>query len=76
MTKIVVDDISAKIVVESIKKYIPISKNYGRKYKEIYTNQVKQVLVDIFSVFSIRIEGRGISTIFRLSIVYVFCWVL
>ena len=52
MTRIVVDDISTKIVAEIIKKYIPISKNYGRKYKEIYINQVKQVLSRyFFSVF-------------------------
>ena len=38
-----VDDILAKI-------------RYGRKYKEIYANQVNQV--DAFSVFSVRIVGR------------------
>ena len=61
-----VDDISAKI-------------RYGRKYKEIYTNQVNQVLNGcFFSIFSEN-YGRGIS-VFLLSIMHVFCisscWVL
>ena len=53
-----VDDISAKI-------------RYGRKYKEIYTNQVNQALSGcFFSIFSENC-GRGISTVFRLSIMHV-----
>ena len=61
-----VDDTSAKI-------------RYGKKYKEIYTNQVNQALNGCF--FSIFNEnyGKGISTVFRLSIIHVLvpsCWVL
>ena len=63
-----VDDISAKI-------------RYGRKYKEIYTNQVNQFLSRCF--FSIFGEncGRRISTVFQLSINRLCvcgssCWVL
>ena len=49
-----VDDISAK------------PKNHGRKYKEIYTNQVNQALSRcFFSVFS-KNWGREILVIFRL----------
>ena len=63
-----VDDISAKI-------------RYGRKYKEIYTNQVNQFLSRCF--FSIFGEncGRRISAVFQLSINRLCvcgssCWVL
>ena len=41
-----VDDISAK-------------NRYGRKYKEIYTNQVNEASSRFFSVFSVRTVGRG-----------------
>ena len=61
---------------------IPAKIRYGRKYKEIYTNQVNQVLSRcFFSIFSENC-GRGISTVFQLSIMHVLvlltisCWVL
>ena len=53
-----VDDISAKI-------------RCGRKCKEIYDNQVNQALSRcFFSIFSENC-GRGISTVFLLSIMHV-----
>ena len=43
----------------------------GRKYKEIYINQVNQALSRcFFSIFSENC-GKGISTVFRLSIMHV-----
>ena len=53
-----VDDVSAKI-------------RFGRKYKEIYTSQVNQALSRCFSSIFRENCGRGISTVFRLSIMYV-----
>ena len=47
-----VDDISAKI-------------RYGRKYKEIYTNQVNQALSGCFSSIFSENCGRGMSRVFR-----------
>ena len=58
-----VDDISAKI-------------RYGRKYKEIYTNQVNQALSRCFPVFSVRIVRGGggffffLVTLFRVGFFY------
>ena len=51
-------DVSAKI-------------RFGRKYKEIYTSQVNQALSRCFSSIFRENCGRGISTVFRLSIMYV-----
>ena len=53
-----VDDVSAKI-------------RFGRKYKEIDTSQVNQALSRCFSSIFRENCGRGISTVFRLSIMYV-----
>ena len=51
--------------------YISAKIRYCRKYKEIYINQVNQALSRCF--FSIVSEkcGKGISTVFRLSIMHV-----
>ena len=61
-----VDDILAKI-------------RYGRKYKEIYANQVNQASSRcFFSIFS-KNCGKGMSTVFRQLIMHVLvasCWVL
>ena len=58
LAELQVEDISAKI-------------RYGRKYKEIYINQVNQALSRcFFSIFSEKC-GKGISTVFRLSIMHV-----
>ena len=53
-----VDDVSAKI-------------RFGRKYKEMYTSQVNQALSRCFSSIFRENCGRGISTVFRLSIMHV-----
>ena len=51
------DDISVKI-------------RYGRKYKEKYTNQINQALSGcFFSIFS-ESCGKGMSTVFRQSIMH------
>ena len=52
---------------------------YGRKYKEIYANQVNQASSRcFFSIFS-KNCGKGMSTVFRQLIMHVLvasCWVL
>ena len=58
LAELQVEDISAKI-------------RYGRKYKEIYINQVNQALSRcFFSIFSENC-GKGISAVFRLSNMHV-----
>ena len=48
--------------------YISAKIRYCRKYKEIYINQVNQALSRcFFSIFSEN-YGKGISAVFRLSI--------
>ena len=46
------------------------------KFGEMQVDDILVTFKAVFSVFSMRTGGRRISTIFRLSIMHVFCWVL
>ena len=71
-SKVILNDIFAELDGSSgIKNIITDKLNLGELYKEIYTNQVNQALRRcFFSIFSENCE-RGISTVFRLSIMRV-----
>ena len=71
-SKVILNDIFAELDGSSgIKNIITDKLNLGELYKEIYTNQVNQALRRcFFSIFSENCE-RGISTVFRLSIIRV-----